>query len=151
MVYSSLDPPRSGSVKPQRLWTSGCSVPTQRCWKLYKRSRLKAEEMAAAKRALRPHDLVPQTVRIEKPDTHLNSILYMIPCFFLYASTSKYKYISSSPSPFILYKGFKADPLRLFAVACLGYLFGAKYNAKSISDWINYLASWFLMQSVQFV
>ena len=39
MVHSSLDSPRSGSDKPQRLWTSGCSVPTQRCWKLYKRSR----------------------------------------------------------------------------------------------------------------
>lgn len=61
---------------------------------------------------------------------------------FLYASTSKYKYLSSSPSPFILYKGFKADPLRLFAIAYLGYLFGTKYTTKSISDWINYLASW---------
>ena len=66
MVYSSLDPPRSGSDEPQRLWTSGCSVPTYRCWKLYKRSRLKAEEVAAAKRTLLPHDLVPPTVRIER-------------------------------------------------------------------------------------
>ena len=62
MVYSSLDPPHSGSDEPLRLWTYGCSVQTQRCWTLYERSRDQRRKKWRLQtyRAL-PHDLAPLT------------------------------------------------------------------------------------------
>ena len=54
-----------------------------------------------------PSTFFSKVFHTSAPDTHINSILYMIPCF-LYASTSKYKYLSSSPSPLFFYtKGLK--------------------------------------------